>query len=41
MPQNLIGKHWPVLLGKPKFGVFTVTTSSVFILTNFKELLDI
>ena len=29
------------MLGKPKFGVFTVFISSVFILSNFKELSDI
>ena len=29
------------MLGKPKFGVFTVSISSVFILSHFKELSDI
>ena len=29
------------MLGKPKFGVFAVSISSVFILTYFKELSDI
>ncbi len=29
------------MLGKPKFGVFAVSISSVFILSYFKELLDI
>ena len=29
------------MLGKPKFGVFAVSISSVFILSNFKKLLDI
>ena len=29
------------MLGKPKFGVFTVLISSVFILSNFKESSDI
>ncbi len=29
------------MLGKPKFGVFAVSISSVFILSCFKELLDI
>ena len=29
------------MLGKPKFGVFTVSISSVFILTYLKELSDI
>ena len=29
------------MLGKPKFGVFTVSISSVFILLYLKELLDI
>ena len=29
------------MLGKPKFGVFTVSISSVFILSYFKELSDI
>ena len=29
------------MLGKPKFGVFAVSKSSVFILTYFKELSDI
>jgi len=37
----LIGKYWAVMLGKPKFGVFTVSISSVFILSYFKELSDI
>ena len=29
------------MLGKPKFGVFAVSISSVFILSYFRELLDI
>jgi len=29
------------MLGKPKFGVFAVSISSVFILSNLKKLLDI
>ena len=29
------------MLGKPKFGVFAVSISSVFILSNLKNLLDI
>ena len=29
------------MLGKPKFGVFAVSISSVFILSYLKELLDI
>ena len=37
----MIGKYWAVMLGKPKFGVFAVLISSVFILTYFKELSDI
>ena len=37
----MIGKYWAVKLGKPKFGVFAVLISSVFILSYFKELLDI
>jgi len=37
----LIGKYWAVKLCKPKFGVFTVSISSVFILSYFKELSDI
>ena len=37
----MIGKYWAVMLGKPKFGVFAVSISSVFILSNFKKLLDI
>ena len=37
----MIGKYWPVLLCKPKFGVFAVSISSVFILSYLKELSDI
>ena len=37
----MIGKYWGVMLGKPKFGVFAVSKSSVFILSYFKELSDI
>ena len=37
----MIGKYWPVMLGKPIFGVFAVSISSVFILSYFKELSDI
>ena len=37
----MIGKYWAVMLGKPKFGVFAVLISSVFILSYFKELSDI
>jgi len=37
----LIGKYEVVLLGKPKFGVFAVSISSVFIISYFKKLLDI
>ena len=37
----MIGKYWAVMLGKPKFGVFAVSISSVSILTYFKELSDI
>ena len=37
----MIGKYWAVMLGKPKFGVFAVSISSVFILSYFKELSDI
>ena len=37
----MIGKYWAVKLGKPKFGVFAVSISSVFILSYSKELLDI
>ncbi len=37
----MIGKYWAVMLGKPKFGVFAVSISSVFILLYFKELSDI
>jgi len=37
----LIGKYWAVMLGKPKFGVFAVSISSVFILSYSKELSDI
>ena len=37
----MIGKYWAVKLGKPKFGVFAVSISSVFILPYFKELSDI
>ena len=37
----MIGKYWAVKLGKPKFGVFTLSISSVFILSYFKELSDI
>ena len=37
----MIGKYWAVKLGKPKFGVFAVSISSVFILSYFKELSDI
>ena len=37
----MIGKYWAVKVGKPKFGVFAVSISSVFILSYFKELSDI
>ena len=37
----MIGKYWAVKLGKPKFGVFAVSISSVFILLYLKKLLDI
>ena len=37
----MIGKYWPVKLGKPKFGVFAVSISSVFILSYLKKSLDI
>ena len=37
----MIGKYWAVKLGKPKFGVFAVSISSVFILSYLKKLLDI
>jgi len=37
----MIGKYCAVMLGKPKFGVFAVSKSSVFILSYFKELSDI
>ena len=37
----MIGKYWAVKLGKPKFGVFAVSISSVFILLYSKELSDI
>ena len=37
----MIGKYWAVLLGKPKFGVYAVLISSVFILSCSKELSDI
>ena len=37
----MIGKYWAVKLGKPKFGVFAVSISSVFILSYSKELSDI
>lgn len=37
----MIGKYWAVKLGKPKFGVFAVSISSVFILSYFKESSDI
>ena len=37
----MIGKYWAVKLGKPKFGVFAVLISSVFILSYSKELSDI
>ena len=37
----MIGKYWAVKLGRPKFGVFAVSISSVFILSYFKELSDI
>ena len=37
----MTGKYCAVMLGKPKFGVFTVLISSVFILSYFKELSDI
>jgi len=37
----LIGKYWGVMLCKPKFGVFAVSISSVFILSYSKELSDI
>ena len=35
------GKYWAVMLCKPKFGVFAVSISSVFILSYLKKLLDI
>ncbi len=35
------GKYWAVKLGKPKFGVFAVSISSVFILSHLKYLSDI
>ena len=37
----MIGKYWAVKLGKPKFGVFAVSISSVFILLYLKKLSDI
>ena len=37
----MIGKYWAVKLGKPKFGVFAVSISSVFILSYLKKSLDI
>ncbi len=37
----MVGKYCAVMLCKPKFGVFTVSKSSVFILSYFKELSDI
>ena len=37
----MIGKYWAVMLCKPKFGVFAVSISSVFILSYSKELSDI
>ena len=37
----MIGKYCGVMLCKPKFGVFAVSISSVFILSYFKELSDI
>ena len=37
----MIGNYWAVKLGKQKFVVFTVSISSVFILSYFKELSDI
>ena len=37
----MIGKYWAVKLGKPKFGVFAVSISSVFILSYSEELSDI
>ena len=37
----MIGKYWAVKLGKPKFGVFAVSISPVFILSYLKKLLDI
>ena len=37
----MIGKYWAVMLCKPKFGVFAVSISSVFILSYLKKLLDI
>jgi len=37
----MIGKYCAVMLGKPKFGVFAVSKSSVFILSYLKELSDI
>ena len=37
----MIGKYWAVKLGKPKFGVFAVSISSVFILLYSKEISDI
>ena len=36
----MTGKYWAVKLGKPKFGVFAVSRSSVFILSYFKALSD-
>ena len=37
----MIGKYCAVMLGKPKFGVFAVSISSVFILSYIKKSLDI
>ena len=37
----MVGKYCAVMLGKPKFGVFAVSISSVFILSYSKELSDI
>ena len=37
----MIGKYWAVKLGKPNFGVFAVSISSVLILSYFKDLSDI
>ena len=37
----MIGKYWAVMLCKPKFGVFAVYISTVFILTYFNYLSDI